>query len=261
MNAPVRQPKHTNPYHAVNEKEKHDLFEAAWSKKTNLGNFLGMWDSKRKERESRVQARVESFVTHRDAFVQHNGLPLQPSYHPERDQPHHPYTGFKGNGEPVRYLDRATPDRQAFAIKFNDGHLVQPGIKDSSGQVVAPDKVEGRAMFTRRNSNGDSLLAMIKGTKPERVQHSTFNAGLEVANAGFINLTHTGKVDSFKLSSGHYAPDVESGVRLALWGERHGAFAPGQARIQDHGGTLMDTSLPTRMFTVQTWAQNQTKKK
>lgn len=254
MNAPARQVQHTNPYHKDNEKEKHDLFEAAWSKKTSFGNFIGMWESGRKSREARVKLRVESFTAHRDAFVQDNGLPLQPSYHPERDQPHHPYTGFHGRGEPVKYLDRGTDDRQAFAIKFNDGRLQQPGIKKSTGQVVAPDQVGGKAMFTRRASNADSLLAMIKSTNPERVQHSTFNAGLEVANAGFINFTNTGQVDSFKLSSGHYAPDVESGVKLALWGEQHGAFAPGQARIQGHGGTLMDTSLPTRMFTVQAWA-------
>ncbi len=261
MNAPARQVQHTNPYHKDNEKEKHDLFEAAWSKKTYAGNFFGMWDSGRKSREARVKQRVESFTANRDAFVQHNGLPLQASYHPERDQPNHPYTGFQGRGEPVKYLDHNQNDRQAFAIKFNDGRLQQQGIKKSTGEVVAPDQVGGKAMFTRRASNADSLLAMIKSTNPERVQHSTFNAGMEVANAGFINFTDTGKVDSFKLSSGHYAPDVESGVKLAMWSERHGAFPTGQARIQDHSGNLMDTSLPTRMFTVQTWAQKQQAKK
>ena len=254
MNAPARQVQHTNPYHKDNEKEKHDLFEAAWSKKTYFGNFIGMLDSGRKAREARVKQRVESFTMHRDAFVQHNGLPLQASYHRERDEPNHPYTGFHGRGEPVKYLDHAQNDRQAFAIKFNAGRLQQPGIKDSAGQVVAPEAVGGKAMFTRRASNADSLLAMIKSTKPERVQHSTFNAGMEVANAGFINFTETGKVDSFKLSSGHYAPDVESGVKLAMWSERHGAFDSGQARILDHSGTAMDTSMPTRMFTVQKWA-------
>ena len=42
MNAPARQVQHTNPYHKDNEKEQHDLFEAAWSKKTSFGNFIGM---------------------------------------------------------------------------------------------------------------------------------------------------------------------------------------------------------------------------
>ena len=69
MNAPARQVQHTNPYHKDNEKEKHDLFEAAWSKKTSFGNFIGMWESGRKSREARVKLRVESFTAHRDAFV------------------------------------------------------------------------------------------------------------------------------------------------------------------------------------------------
>lgn len=256
MSAP-KQPKHQNPYQP--DDERHQLFETAWSKKTNWGNFTGMWDSGRKAREARVQARVESFVANRNAFVADHGLPLQPSYHPERDQPNHPYTGFHGRGEPVKYLDRNTDDRQRFAVTFQGGVLQQQGIKNSQEQVVAPDKVGDKVMFTRRNSNAGSLLAMVKATKPERVQHSTFNAGMEVANAGFINLDNHGHVQSFKLSSGHYAPDADSGVKMAMWSEQHGVFQPGTARIEDHKGNVMDTSLQARMFAVQKWADKQKK--
>jgi hypothetical protein len=255
MDEPKRKVKHQNPYdHGT---EKHALFEAAWSKKTAWGNFKGMWTSGREDRQARVQQRVESFTTHRDAFVGHNDLPLQPSYHPERDQPNHPYTGMRGKGEPVKYLDHSQDERYNFAVSFDHGQLQQKGIKNSQGEVVPPDRVGDKVMFTRRASNAGQLLAMIKSTKPERVQHSTFNEGMEVANAGFINLDHAGQVDSFKLSSGHYAPDVESGVKLAMWSEQHGVFQPGQARIQDHSGKPMDTSIQARMFAVQSWATRQ----
>lgn len=252
MDEPKRKVKHDNPY--PEGTEKHALFEEAWSKKTAFGNFTGMWDSGRKKREARVQQRVESFTAHRDAFVNDNGLPLQPSYHPERDQENHPYTGFHGRGEPVRYLDHGTADRYDYAVSFDQGQLQQTGIKNSQGEVVPPDRVGDKVMFTRRASNAGQLLAMLKSTRPERVQHSTFNQGMAVANAGFINLDHTGHVDSFKLSSGHYAPDVESGMKLAMWSEQHGVFPRGQARIQDHGGKPMDTSIQARMFAVQSWA-------
>lgn len=256
MAAP-KKPQHVNPYQ-VNT-EEHALFETAWSKKTNWGNFTGMWKSGREAREARVKERVDSYVANRAAFVADNGLPLQPSYYPERDQENHPYTGFHGKGQPVKYLDRNTNDRQAFAVTFQGGYLQQGGIKKTGGEVVPPDKVGDKAMFTRRNSNAGSLLAMIKTSGPPRTQHSTFNSGLEVANAGFINLANDGRVVSFKMASGHYAPNEESGVKLAMWSEQHGAFNPGQAHILDHNDKIVDTSMQARMFTVESWAKRQAK--
>lgn len=254
MSAP-RNRNYVNPYPP--DTEKHGLFEAAWSKKSNRTLLRIRNEAGRKEREARLQRRVDSFVEHRDAFVAHHGLALQPQYHSERDDKKHRYPG---GDEPVRYLDRSTNERQAFAISFEDGRVREGALRNLEGNPFDPAKAGRDAMFTRRHSNAGSLLAIMPSTTSERTHHSTFNAGLEVANAGFIDFDQKGKVQSFRLTSGHYAPDAESGVKMAMWSERHGVFDPGKAVIWDHWGDSVDTSIQQRMSTVHRWAKREAKK-
>lgn len=249
-----RIPKHVNPYNRAlaEEKEKHDLFETAWNRKTTFGNFKGMWKSGREERQRRVQARVEAFVTNRDRFVASHELSLQPHYNSELGVNHF----YPGTTDPVKYLDRNVPtERRAYAIDFSDGKVTQGGIKDQKGNLIPVANVGHKAMITRRHSNAGQILAMIKSSTPERTQHSTFNSGEDVANAGFVHFGADERVEKFELSSGHYAPTDESGVKLAMWAEANGAFGKGKAKIVDRFGRNVDTSQETRMFTVQKWAQ------
>jgi hypothetical protein len=123
-------------------------------------------------------------------------------------------------------------------------------------------------MFTRRGSNAGSVLAMIKESQvgnddqnpqKKRTQHSTFNSGLPVANAGFLELGADKSLQRVKLSSGHYAPDEASGVKLAMWAEQHGAFDPDHVPIEDHSGKRVDVSTPARVNAVYKWAKKNPK--
>jgi hypothetical protein len=261
---------HRNPYHPVDERAKHEAFEAAWSKKTTWGNIKGVFEKYQIERENRVKQRVEAYFSRRNSFVASNELPLQGSYAGERDRQNHPYTGWQGRGQHVEYLDRGTDRRNDFAVKFNGGVLQGEGIKTPhQNDPIAPDQLgPKKVMFTRRGSNADNLLAMIKESQvgnddqnpqKKRTQHSTFNSGLSVANAGFLELGADKSLQRVKLSSGHYAPDEASGVKLAVWAEVHGAFNPDQVPIEDHSGKRIDVSTAARINAVSDWAKRNPK--
>lgn len=258
--------KHSNPYDSEEEKLKYDLFEKDWKDNESMKNkFLGMWKSKREEREVRVKERVESKVKaynkRKDSFIKSDDLPLVSSYDKERTEPNHPYTGFKGKGEPVNYL--SYDERSRYDAKLTNGKLVDSKVlTPHSEEGVGLDEAKNKkVIFTRRGSQED-MSAMIKESKDgdkKRTQHSTFNSGKEVANAGYLKFDDEGELSQVKLSSGHYAPDKTSGVKLRMWAEKYKKFDENTS-IVDHKDNEVDTSEVARVEAVAKWNEKNPKR-
>jgi len=139
------------------------------------------------------------------------------------------------------------------------------GTEDLAGKNV---------IFTRRGSV-DNLMMMKKheipptqaysrhhqtlGMFPQKSNHSSFNQGQAVANAGFLRFDRNHKLQSVALNSGHYQPGKESGVALAMWADKTGSFDPNQVPIRTRNNSVVDVSNENRVNTVNSWAQQHPK--
>lgn len=251
-----------NPFNAnaadSNEKLRHQAYEAAYqNNKPGAIKFPGA--EKRRQDTSTTQAKT--FVERRDSFIASNDLPLNKHYNKERDRANHPYPGRQGHNQQVEYIDRNTQQRQNYAVNLQQGQLQQQGIKSTHhDNTVDPSKLgDNKVMFTRRGSNADQLLAMVKEKQSpdkqnKRTQHSTFNSGLPVANAGYLNFGTNNELRSVTMLSGHYQPNQTSAVKMAMWADKHQAFGS-STQIKDLQGNQIDTSMSERVKAVNKWAK------
>lgn len=200
---------------------------------------------KQKQQENTYQKRRRSFMASND-------LNLHPHYLSELTSNPHIYP--HSNTE-VKYL---TPqERQRTKKPMFFGRLFNMLVESLTG----PRNIQQNrpVMFTRRGSVND-LMMMDKhevrrnNNRNLKSNHSSFNQGQAVANAGFLHFDHTGQLQQVTLSSGHYAPDHASGVKLAMWAKENYAFDPDTVPIVDNHNRQVDVSHQKRVETVNNWA-------
>ena len=198
------------------------------------------------------QQQENTYQKRRRSFIASNDLHLQHAYRNELIPPH-PYPD--GHAE-VKYLTKEereiTKKPMFFGRVFNTVLAALGRAKN-----IRPNH---GVMFTRRGSVKD-LMMMEKhevnrnGQLPLKTNHSSFNQGQPVANAGFLYFGNDGNLSKVKLSSGHYAPDDVSGVKLAEWAKENYAFDPDQVPIVSNSGRRVDVSQQRRVEAVNQWAK------
>lgn len=200
----------------------------------------------------RQQKQESMYQKRRGSFIASNDLHLHPNYINELNPPHlYP----DGHAE-VKYL---TPQEREITKKPMFFGRVFNTVLAALGRArnIQPNRP---VMFTRRGSVKD-LMMMEKhevrrgnGLLPLKTNHSSFNQGKPVANAGFLHFNNHGDLSQVTLSSGHYAPDDVSGVKLAEWAKENYAFEPDQVPIINNRGHQVDVSQQKRIEVVNKWA-------
>ena len=183
-------------------------------------------------KERRNEARERVFRNRQDSFVNSNRLALNPHYHSELEAPHW-YPGKKNEAR-VAYLNE--DERQSTRSQIAHGYTHDSTVQGLRGRYDIDSENDG-IIFTRRGSVPDLMLLEKDSARSrhdnilDKINHSSFNQGKNVANAGFIQFGDHGAVESIELSSGHYMPDEDSGVALAMWAKKHNHFDPAQVPI------------------------------
>lgn len=206
---------------------------------------------------------------YRDAFVSENHLDLHHAYHGERVGAGHPYPG--AHGATVRERGVIYPnegghdDHQQTVVRERVADL-QP-FDHQQARGVDPTSLghdRDTLLVLRREADGVPVLRAAKKRGPHtderfpdigRTQHSTLSGGEPVGAAAlFMN----GRV---VVSSGHYQPDEEAAVKLAIHGKQTGTLLRRETDFHDLDGQgrvdnqRMDLSMKRRMQVVSNWAQ------
>lgn len=203
--------------------------------------------------ELHIQQKQENtYQKRRKSFIASNDLQLRPQYLSElKSNPHiYPHSNTE-----VKYMtpqERKRTEKPMFFGKLFD-KLIQSLRGPKEIQLDQP------VMFTRRGSVRD-LMMMEKHEvhrhhdRKLKSNHSTFNQGMPVANAGFLRFNRKQELTSVELSSGHYGPDHASGVKLAMWAKEEYAFDANKVPIYDSNGQKVDVSEKKRVEVVNSWA-------
>ncbi len=228
------------------------------------------------KKESSYLAHRESvFRNRRNSFIRDNRLGLHPHYNDELSHPHwYPDRNARSpHGKLVQYL---SPDQRTQTVKSMTGGQVADDSLYSLSGGKSTNNNRG-VIFTRRGSVDHLMMMQKEEVAPtaaldpdhlssdmfiNKTNHSSFNRGQNVANAGFLSFNNSGQLQNVTLSSGHYAPGPDSGVALAMWADQTGAFDSSSVPIMMPGrghhapSTQVDVSRERRVSAVNRWAQN-----
>lgn len=200
------------------------------------------------------------YKTNKAAFTAHDHLDLHPDYHGELAGPLHTYPGAFGGDARRQGVIYPGTDHHHTAVH---GPLVAHAPFDhqqARGVNPAQLGVDRSTLVVLRNEGGGPVLRAAKkrgphgdGTFPEigRTQHTTLTGGEPVAAAALLV---NGQVF---VNSGHYQPDGDAAVKLAIHGKQTGTLDRRVTDVFDHNNQQEDLSLKRRMQTVSNWARNQ----
>lgn len=205
--------------------------------------------------QAHAARREQVFQTRSRRFMKANRLRLRRAYHNERDNPQHWYPGKEGRTQ-VEYFDAFTRSQSMLPMsggKATGGVNAVHGL-DSNYPLANNDGI----IFTRRGSVENLMMHQKDALSRSqtmtgyglKMNHSSFNRGKSVASAGFAHFNRRGSLDRITLASGHYGPDPDSGVALAMWADRHNVFDSKKVPIVDHRGNRVDTSRERRVSAV-----------
>lgn len=201
------------------------------------------------------------YRTQRDAFVRENHLPLHDYYHGELVAPTHPYPGAHGASIRERGVIYPGADHAQTAVGAHQLTALAPfdhqqargvnpaqlGADRSTLVVLHNEGVAGPVLRAakKRGAHGDANFPDIG-----RTQHTTLAGGEPVAAAALL---HQGRVI---MSSGHYQPEEQAAVKLAIHGKQSGTLLRRETDIVDEEGQRMDMTMKRRMQVVSDWARN-----
>lgn len=209
---------------------------------------------------AKISAKEQVFNSRRDSFIASNDLPLQKQYQSELQGPRH--MSPNRPGQEVQYLDKIQRTQTMETIK--EGHLesIDRTVSGLDHRYEATNSSD--VIFTRRGSVEDLMMSKKHAQTQSdgstlRTNHSTFNSGQSVANAGYLNFDGGGNLTGVQMRSGHYKPDKTSGVKMAMWAEKTGSFDPSKVPITDSRGKTVDVSHKAQVNAVNKWAKSHPK--